>query len=367
MKGWYLGLLQIMALVLALQSGAEVIHLKDGTVLETEKAWHKDGYIHFILKGTQDVEIRYSMEIVDRVEKEDGTPLPITGEADRAPVPTSSPVKTQKRAPRKPAPAAKATPEAAKPIPVATGREPKRYKVPSATQSTPPMDSDPQQQAELALILSAEQLRLIEQHRDILFYDPRRPKRYWAFNGSRHGNLQSALDAMAGHYGQSRAWVEQHMGNTNNLGRIHRNLGKTVAAHETSKIPPDQQKMAKPAALPQAVLPQPKALPPQTAEAEAPSQESETPKANKPAASPSDNGPSLFDRNIPKTDGIEFYNPRREHRYWTAKDVHHDRMQDAIEALAKQYDRSTEWVLEHMGETNDLAKIHRNLKSSQGQ
>jgi hypothetical protein len=35
-----------------------------------------------------------------------------------------------------------------------------------------------------------------------------------------------------------------------------------------------------------------------------------------------------------------------------------------VEDLAKQYDRPSEWVKAHMGESNDLGKIHKNLIQS---
>jgi hypothetical protein len=37
--------------------------------------------------------------------------------------------------------------------------------------------------------------------------------------------------------------------------------------------------------------------------------------------------------------------------------------QEALQALARKYDRPTEWIQENMGQTNDLAEIHRNLQA----
>ncbi len=62
---------------------------------------------------------------------------------------------------------------------------------------------------------------------------------------------------------------------------------------------------------------------------------------------------------------IEFYNPRRSSPYWTSSSKKHKSFKEAIQAFAKEYNRSPEWIQEHMGQTNDLAKIHSNLRSRQ--
>lgn len=62
-----------------------------------------------------------------------------------------------------------------------------------------------------------------------------------------------------------------------------------------------------------------------------------------------------------KTTGLEFYNPRRPHKYWTSKNSKHKTFNEAVAALASQYGRSPEWIQAHMGTTNDLNEIHQNL------
>jgi hypothetical protein len=44
-----------------------------------------------------------------------------------------------------------------------------------------------------------------------------------------------------------------------------------------------------------------------------------------------------------KTKGLEFYNPRRPQKYWTSETAKHNTFKEAINALAKAYDRSQEW------------------------
>jgi hypothetical protein len=63
----------------------------------------------------------------------------------------------------------------------------------------------------------------------------------------------------------------------------------------------------------------------------------------------------------PIADGNVFYNPRRQYNYWTGKNSKHKSYKKAIQALAKQYGRSPEWIQAHMGDTNDLKQIHQNL------
>ena len=63
----------------------------------------------------------------------------------------------------------------------------------------------------------------------------------------------------------------------------------------------------------------------------------------------------------PIADGNVFYNPRRHYTYWTGKNSKHKSYKKAIQALAKQYGRSPEWIQAHMGDTNDLQQIHQNL------
>jgi len=36
-------------------------------------------------------------------------------------------------------------------------------------------------------------------------------------------------------------------------------------------------------------------------------------------------------------------------------------MEEAVDTLAKQYEQTPDWIIAHLGETNDLVEIHRNL------
>jgi len=64
---------------------------------------------------------------------------------------------------------------------------------------------------------------------------------------------------------------------------------------------------------------------------------------------------------LPDTGKLTFYDPRRPHKYWTSTKFKHKSYKAAIQALAKRYERSPEWIQAHMGDTNDLLQIHQNL------
>jgi hypothetical protein len=58
------------------------------------------------------------------------------------------------------------------------------------------------------------------------FYDPSRYLPYMANEISMHYTRKAAIEALAEQFEQSTSWVELHMGNTNNLEEIHKNLVK---------------------------------------------------------------------------------------------------------------------------------------------
>ena len=139
----------------------------------------------------------------------------------------------------------------------------------------------------------------------LVFYDPRRSRKYWISASAKYNTFQEAVSALAKQYDRTPQWIQDHMGETNDLQEIHRNL--TTGKSDSS---------------------------PDIAKAE----------------------PTLLKK-------IEFYNPRRAKKYWTSPTTKHNTYSDAIAALAKQYGRSSQWVQKYMGQTNDLLRIHENLKT----
>jgi hypothetical protein len=137
-----------------------------------------------------------------------------------------------------------------------------------------------------------------------VFYDPRRPYKYWAGINSKYKSYKEAIQALAKNYKSTPQWVQSHMGDSNDLAQIHRNLANPQS---NQSVP-----VAQPAAI--------------------------------------------------KTAEIVFYNPRRPFPYWTSKNSKHKSYKEAIQSLAKKYERSAAWVKANMGATNDLSQIHQNLR-----
>jgi len=145
-----------------------------------------------------------------------------------------------------------------------------------------------------------------------LFYDPRRTHKYWASETSRHDSFNGAIDALARKFDRTPEWIKAHMSATNDLTAIHRNLSPSP---QVASIP------------------------------------DKTP--------PAPDRPDITD--IKGLKGLKFYDPRRSDKYWISKTSHHTSLNGAIGMLARQYGRPPEWVKSHMGGTNELDAIHRNL------
>jgi hypothetical protein len=139
----------------------------------------------------------------------------------------------------------------------------------------------------------------------LAFYDPRRPQKYWSSETRHHDSFPEAVAALAAEFDRPAEWVERHLPDTNDLVEIRRILEARLAA------PADED-------------------PPAEA-AEAP---------------------------------IDFYNPRRPQQpYWSSRTTHHATYAEAVQALAEEFSETVERVETHMGESNDLNEIRRNLSS----
>ena len=137
----------------------------------------------------------------------------------------------------------------------------------------------------------------------LVFYNPRRPQKYWTSDSAKHNTFKEAVAALASQYDRSPDWIQHHMGDTNSLDEIHLNLSNR--------------------------------------------------KLNTPA--------KIMEVDDKKTSEILFYNPRRPQKYWTSDSARHNTFKEAISALAKAYNQSPQWVQQHMGDTNNLDEIHQNL------
>lgn len=142
------------------------------------------------------------------------------------------------------------------------------------------------------------------------FYDPRRPQKYWSDKNSKHDSYNDAIQALAKKYNRSPEWIQDHMGDSNDLEEIHRNLADSnLADSNLDKHIPDGE---------------PKAA---------------------------------------KSSGLVFYNPRRSYPYWTGTSEKYKSYKEAIKALAQKYDRPPDWIQKNMGQSNDLAEIYQNLQT----
>jgi hypothetical protein len=68
-----------------------------------------------------------------------------------------------------------------------------------------------------------------------LFYDPTRELPYKANDLSYHATRDEAIGALAAQFHQTPSWIELHMGDSNDLHTIHKNLWKPILAEELIK------------------------------------------------------------------------------------------------------------------------------------
>jgi hypothetical protein len=238
------------------RAGADVIHFRDGmrTVCQG-KAWEEKDEVRCEYDGGVLIYPKIDVETIER--------RPAPGP------PTASP---EKQAVRVPGPA-------------------------SETPSAPPP----------ARALALPQSR--PNASTVLFYDPRRPKKYWSSPTAQHDSYREAVSALAADFDRPVEWVEQHMIDSNDLMEIRRHLEDRCAAGD------------------------------------------ETQSA---AGTPAENA-------------IEFYNPRRPAKYWTSKNVYHNSLAEALQALAHEFSETPEWIESHMPDSNDLNVIRQSLTQAQKQ
>jgi len=287
---------------------ADRIVLNDGTIEESDKIWESDNYYHFILKGTKNVEIRYAKTIVDHIER-------VPSEQGQRNVFSD--------------PAIAGSPAA---------------KGPAANKQNTE-NAEAQGDSKSAGLVSIPEDKIIKENKGVAFYDPRRANRYWVTRQSKHNTLKSALNTISTLYGRSSQWVEAYMGEANDLGAIHHNLIAQLKK-ELSEVPANDSNGpeidAKEVTLQSPRIKQHRSTPPTSSKAKPPD-----------LRHPPEPGK-----------GILFYDPRRPDKYWSSVRARYNTLQEAIRALANQYEVSEEWVSNHMGATNDLAEIHRNIQKS---
>ena len=312
-----------------LNAAADKVVLKDGTVEESTRVWESDRYVHFILKGTRSVEIRYTKEIVDHIEDANGVARSVVAkDSDVAPQPAAvSPTL----------------------LPTAAAQ---KIKDPSAT---------PMPTAHGAQVVRGKPIRLerdfIERNRNLNFYDPRRAQRYWADRQSRRSSYAAAMAVLAAQYDHSVDWIETNMGQENDLGAIHASLIAAVEA-EVSALPDRSNQEQGPTGP----------LEEKATSAPVENQNAHAAQERLPEPNPVHiTAGEVSQSPVPAiAPGIPFYDPRRPQKYWASPKDHCASLQEAIQLLAKIYSVPAAHIESNLGESNDLSQIHANIQKSLG-
>ena len=251
--------------LISFNAAADIIFFKDGmkTVCQ-EKAWEEQGEVRCEYDGAI---LSYQKKDVKRIEK-----------TRIEKQPESLPEKTEM--------SSKAAVKHPAPVP--------EIKTPAPSDKKPVDQEDPQ-------IVSTKSDS--SKTKGLEFYNPRRPQKYWTSATSKHHLFKEAVATLAKQYDRSPEWIQNHMGETNDLYEIHQNLSRG--------------------------------------------------NLNAPMAAPENT-----EEKVPET---LFYNPRRPQKYWTSISSKHNTFKEAIAAMAKEYERTPQWVQQYMGTTNNLSEIHQNL------
>jgi hypothetical protein len=309
---------------------ADLIVLKDGTEVKAQSVWEENELVCFTLPDYDGIVVTYAKEIVLRIEKEEA----VTGAGAGASPPDSrlqnlatgataaekalSVVKPDKRPIALTLPVTAAQPSSPGDLvwegtgePVGAGQE--VFSAPSGSSSpvqalqmpvTDDKGAGKRMPKGVAVSPGNVDEDLVQRVTGIQFYDPRRHYKYQTGTTNRYHTLKEAMDDLATKFDKPPRWVEVNLGDTNDLGQIYRNLSRPIEGVRT---------------------------------------ETETEST---------------------TSGILFYDPRRAEKYWVSPESRCRTLAEAVGILAKQYEQTPDWVIAHLGETNELVEIHRNLARS---
>ena len=323
-----LSIFVVLVVLLPDLAASDLIVLKDGTQVKAQKVWEENDLVRFTLPGYDGIVVTYAKEIVLRIEKEKAVtgageappdsrpqkPATASGAAEKA----LSVDKPDKRPITLGLPGAAAQPSVPGVMvregtgePPGAGQEVSSAPVGSssslATHQMPVKnDEDAGNRMVKGVPVSPDTVdeELVQRVTGIQFYDPRRHYKYQTGTATSYHTLKEAVDDLAAKFDKTPRWVELNLGDTNDLGQIYRNLSQPIEKAQ-------------------------------------PETETES-----------------------KTSGLLFYDPRRAEKYWVSPDSRHRTMEEAVDTLAQQYEQTSDWIIAHLGETNDLVKIHRNLARS---
>ncbi|MGA9261757.1 MAG: hypothetical protein WBV95_07275 [Desulfobacterales bacterium] len=321
-----LSILVLLVVLLPDLALSDLIVLKDGTQVKAQKVWEENDLVRFTLPGYDDIVVTYAKEIVLRIEKEKA----VTGELP----PDSRPQKPAKESAvaekslsvKKPdkRQTNSGSPGAAVQSSNTTGMSGEGTgESPGASREIPsaPVLTSSSVEAIQTPVTNDEDVgnrmakgvpefpdkvdeELVRRVTGIQFYDPRRHYKYQTGTATSVHTLKEAVDDLAAKFDKTPRWVELNLGDTNDLGQIYRNLSRPL--------------------------------------------ENAQPETKSESATP----------------GLLFYDPRRAEKYWVGPDSRFRTMEEAVDTLAKQYEQTPDWIVSHLGGSNDLVEIHRNLARS---
>ena len=371
-------LLSLLVLLVPAIANGDRIFLKDGTIEVSDRVWVTEKYVHFILKGTKAVEVRYAKEIVERIESEDGQ-VPI--DATMLKEVTSVGKQPKLKSITHPKQVPSFAPQKNEPQKIAT--------VPHDAESEIEPSLEPGTKPNLKIDKNK-----IDEIKGISFYDPSRTKRYWAFRNSRHTTLNGAVEALATLYGKPSEWVEENMGDENDLGIIHsrlmtalgsRGLQEAGDANASSELTTplfydDDRPFSYKTHEKRFFHTRDEALADLSGQYGQPVEwivkhmgetnllsEIHENLGNAVLALPKK--PVVHSKSndwhpLDMPDDLQFYDPRRERKYWISDRIGFDTYQEAAAALARQYSVTVKWIEANMGDTNHLKEIHENIRNS---
>lgn len=318
----------LLVVLLPAVAASDLIVLKDGTKVKAQKVWEENELVRFTLPDYDGIVVTYAKEIVLRIEKEKAVTdagesppdsrlqNPATGStaAEKA----LSVVKPDKRPIALTLQGAAAQPSSSGDLvregagePVVAGEDVSSAPVGSFSsvgtrQMTDTNDENAGERMPKGVQASPGKVDedLVQRVTGIQFYDPRRHYKYQTGTSNRYHTLKEAVDDLSTKFDKPPRWVEMNLGDTNDLGQIYRHLSRPIEGVQTET-------------------------------------EIES-----------------------TTSGILFYDPRRAEKYWVSPESRCRTLEEAVGILAKQYEQTPEWIIAHLGETNDLVEIHRNLARS---
>lgn len=207
----------LLFIVLPLYAKAEVIYLKDGTVIKAAKVWEEDGLVRFYLPDYEGITIKYTKDIIERIEKDDGKSAKKEQkavqkkEAPRKDIKSTKPATSNKKTKPKEGNPTQASPTEEK---VPTGVE-RKDPVVRAEQNPSPASNVGKAPAPVDPKTAAPSDRSPDNMQKA---------------GSQTATAAGVETPDYSQYDRLPEWIKAHLSDTNDLGEIHQNLAGAISA-----------------------------------------------------------------------------------------------------------------------------------------